>query len=104
MATFSNGQLSIAVCSRCDRKVPYMSLRRDGDVPDLWVCQRVGCWDHKDPWRLPPRPQDAFVLTHPRPDVPLEVTPADLAYNTYDSGLVWDTPGLEWDGGVLSDE
>lgn len=70
---FASGDLAIAICDRCQRKVPYKQLRPDGNSPGLRVCEDPGCWDNKDPWRLPPIQPDALVLRFPRPDVPLIV-------------------------------
>lgn len=70
---FAPGDIAIAVCDRCRRKVPYKSLRPDGNSPGLRVCQDMGCWDPKDPWRLPPIQPDAMVLRFPRPDTDLTV-------------------------------
>lgn len=70
---FASGDLSIAVCDRCNRKMPYKMLKPDGNSPGLRVCPDD--WDEKDPWRLPPIQPDALVLRFPRPDVPLVVVP-----------------------------
>lgn len=72
--TLANGELAIAVCDRCNKKRAYRDLIPDGNIPGLRVCSpRVeeGCWDHFDPWRLPPPPPDPLTMRHPRPDTPL---------------------------------
>ena len=71
--TYATGRIAIAVCDRCNTKVPYLWLRPDGDKPGLRVCK--DCWDTKDPYRLPPRRPDAFILRYPRPDVSIAVAP-----------------------------
>lgn len=81
--TFASGDMANAICDRCSRKVPYKELRPDGNSPGLRVCQDPGCWDMKDPWRLPPIQPDAFVLRFPRTDVPLTINPADNPNNDY---------------------
>jgi hypothetical protein len=43
----------------------------DGNSPGLRVCS--GCWDMKDPWRLPARKTETVAVRHPRPDEPLTV-------------------------------
>ncbi len=67
---FSSGRLAIAICARCSLKKPYRELSADPNVPGLRVC--AGCKDKLDPYRLPPRQPDAFVLRYPRPDSPLD--------------------------------
>lgn len=74
---FASGDIAIAVCDRCRRKVPYRQLRADGNSPGLKVCQDPGCWDNKDPWRLPPIQPDSLVLRFPRPDTNLTIDPND---------------------------
>lgn len=73
-SVFASGDIAIAVCDRCRRKVPYRDLVPDGNSPGLRVSKsHKGCWDEKDPWRLPPIQPDAMVLRHPRPDTDLTV-------------------------------
>jgi hypothetical protein len=60
--------LAIAVCDRCKMKVPYTELRSDGNSPGLRVCSDPGCWDTKDPYRLPARKPEVISLRYPRPD------------------------------------
>lgn len=60
---------TIATCDRCKRKVYLSELRADGNSPGLRVCS--GCWDVKDPWRLPARKTEVVTVRHPRPDEPL---------------------------------
>ncbi len=62
---------TIAVCDRCKEKVYLSDLRADGNSPGLRVCS--GCWDVKDPWRLPARKTETVAVRHPRPDEPLTV-------------------------------
>lgn len=68
----TKGSVAIAICDRCKQKVPATELRPDGNSPGLLVCQDPGCWDQKDPYRLPARKTENISLRHPRPDVPLE--------------------------------
>lgn len=77
---FAPGDIAIAVCDRCRRKVPYQELRADGNSPGLKVCSLDGCWDPKDPWRLPPIQPDAMVLRTPRPDTDLTTGPDNPYY------------------------
>ena len=81
MSTFlppnGKGQYAIGVCDRCNSKVQYSELRPDGNSPGLMVCNDEGCWDTKDPWRLPPRKTEDITLKHPRPDYPVAVSTAD---------------------------
>ena len=73
---FATGNLAIAVCDRCKTKRKYLELIPDGDKPGLRVCDPKlypGCWDVKDPWRLPARQPEHFVLRYPRPDTNIAV-------------------------------
>lgn len=70
---FAGGRISKAICGRCNVKHPYPELRPDSNVEGLRVCK--DCWDMLDPYRLPARQPDNFILRYPRPDVPLVVTP-----------------------------
>lgn len=74
---FSNGQIAIAVCDRCNLKMPYMALRADGDNPGLRVCAR--CRDEKDPYKLPSRKLENYLLRFPRPDSTLTAGVSDAA-------------------------
>lgn len=65
------GNVAIAVCDRCNGKVPYTELRPDGNAPGLRVCGNPGCYDTKDPHRLPARKTETISLRYPRPDEPL---------------------------------
>lgn len=69
MVGLASGRLSKAICDRCNFKFDYQALRADGNTPALRVCNN--CWDMKDPYRLPPIPNDAISLKFPRPDTPL---------------------------------
>jgi len=80
--TYASGDIAIGICDRCSRKVPYRELRADGNSPGLRVCQLSGCWDPRDPWRLPPIQPDPIVMRYPRPDVALTVPNDDTG--TYD--------------------
>lgn len=63
--------LSIAVCDRCSRKVPYSLLTRDPNSPALMVCPADK--DVYDPWRLAARQTEVITLRHPRPDVSVAI-------------------------------
>jgi len=75
MSGFSTGRIAIAVCDRCNLKMSYQKLRADGDQPGLRVCK--DCRDNKDPYKLPQRPMDTYLLRFPRPDTTITVNPAD---------------------------
>ena len=63
--------LSVAVCDRCSRKVPYTLLRPDPNSPGLRVCPDD--LDVLDPWRLAARQTENITLRHPRPDVSVAI-------------------------------
>ena len=63
--------LSVAVCDRCSRKVPYTLLRADPNSPGLMVCPDD--LDVLDPWRLAARQTENITLRHPRPDVSVAI-------------------------------
>ncbi len=75
MSGFSSGRIAIAVCDRCNLKMPYYKLRADGDQPGLRVCKK--CRDVKDPYKLPQRPMDTYLLRFPRPDSTIGVNTDD---------------------------
>ena len=79
---FATGELAIAICDRCKTKRSYRDLIPDGDKPGLRVCDPDkfdgGCWDVRDPYRLPPRQPEPFTLRHPRPDESIATTAAQL--------------------------
>lgn len=60
--------VGVGVCDRCKMKVPLAKMRRDGNSPGLRVCDKPGCWDHFDPWRLPARRPEDITLRYPRPE------------------------------------
>ena len=73
--------------------MPYRALSNDPNVPGLRVCR--GCKDKLDPYRLPPRQPDAFVLRHPRPDVPISDLPL---YISTEQGDIIDLTGDDTGG------
>lgn len=75
MTSFSSGRLAIAVCDRCNLKMPYRALRADGDQPGLRVCK--DCRDNKDPYKLPQRQMDRYLLKFPRPDSAIGINADD---------------------------
>lgn len=89
MGAFSAGKLAIGICGRCGLTFEYFRLREDGNIKGLYVCDE-GCYDHIDPYKLAPRPPEAFVLHHPRPDAFLTDLP-DYIENTDDTLLYDDT-------------
>ncbi len=72
MTGYARGSSAIAICDRCKTKRGYSELRPDGDKPGLRVCGD-GCWDVKDPWRLPRPPEKPITLRNPRPDIELTI-------------------------------
>jgi hypothetical protein len=67
LETFGNSVLSVALCDRCHRKVPYSDIRSDGNIPAIRVCGD-GCSDQFDPYRLPARQPEKIAIRFPRPD------------------------------------
>lgn len=63
--------LSVAICDRCSRKMPYTYLRPDPNSPGLMVCPDD--LDQYDPWRLAARQTETITLRHPRPDVSVAI-------------------------------
>jgi hypothetical protein len=63
--------LSVAVCDRCSRKLPYSMLRSDPNAPGLKVCPDDV--DQFDPWRLAARQTENITLRHPRPDTSVAI-------------------------------
>ena len=61
--------LSVAVCTRCSKKLAYSDLYQDPNYPAFWVCKED--LDEFDPWRLPALQTENIALRHPRPDTPL---------------------------------
>lgn len=53
-------------CDRCAQKMFAGDLRRDGDNPALMVCRN--CYDNIDPWKLPPRHPDDYVVPGASPN------------------------------------
>lgn len=70
---YSYGRIAIAICGRCSLKKKYSELSSDPNVSELRVCG--DCKDELDPYRLPTRQPDSFVLRKPRPDLPLNDLP-----------------------------
>ena len=66
----SSGKVAIAICGRCKFKFHYNELRRDRNIPGLYVCD--DCCDLYDPYRLPARKSEDIALRHPRKDEDLE--------------------------------
>lgn len=63
--------VAVGICDRCKMKVPLAKMRDDGNSPGLRVCDKPGCWDHFDPYRLPARRTEDITLRYPRPEVQL---------------------------------
>jgi hypothetical protein len=67
---------AIAICDRCHEKRPYKALVSDGNSPGLRVCRdQPGCYDVKDPYRLPPHKDRPISLRFPRPDADISLPP-----------------------------
>jgi hypothetical protein len=81
---FSTGRIAIAVCDRCNLKMAYNKLRADGDNPALRVCR--DCRDVKDPYKLPARTLENYLLRFPRPDSTLTAGVTDATAG----GIVYD--------------
>lgn len=73
---FSAGKFSLGICGLCGMTVPYSELIEDGNVKGLYV--ERSCRDEIDPYKLPARSPDSFVLHHPRPDATLNDLPRYL--------------------------
>ena len=86
--------VGIGICDRCKMKVPLASMRNDGNSPGLRVCDKPGCWDHFDPWRLPARKTEDITLRYPRPEVELIPQPPIS---------IFEHIGVAADGVVFSD-
>jgi len=69
LAPSVHGHVAIALCARCNFRLPYDKLVQDPDTK-LWVCRK--CQDDPDPWRLPARRTEDISLQHPRPDVEID--------------------------------
>lgn len=67
--------VAIGICDRCKMKVPLAKMRSDGNSPGLRVCDKPGCWDNFDPWRLPARRPEDITLRFPRPEESLVPEP-----------------------------
>ncbi len=81
--TRGNARISIAICSRCSMKRPWVMLIPDGNNPGLMVCRDRGCWDALDPYRLPRRPVEDASLPWSRPDTPMDMPAAGLISENY---------------------
>lgn len=62
------GNVAIAICQRCQRKMQYDELYQDPNNMN-WYCREDV--DELDPYRKPQRRTEDISLQHPRPDVPL---------------------------------
>lgn len=78
MTSYARGTLAVAICDRCGFKRKYTDLTSDPNSPGLRVC-RDTCMDQLDPYRLPQRQPEAFVLRNPRPDQSVASTQDVLA-------------------------
>ena len=83
---YAKGYHSKAECMRCGKKMNYLDLLDDAQVPGLRVCSE--CWD---PWhpQLDPIPaDDAIALWRPSPDVSISDN-----YKETSPSLCFDTQG-----------
>jgi len=62
----NSGTVAIAVCQRCNKKMPYSELYKDPNN-GMMVCKDD--LDIYDPWRLPARVPENISLEYPRTDV-----------------------------------
>lgn len=69
---YASGKLAMAICDRCNFKMPYQALRADGNTSGLRVCE--SCRDPFNPWRLPSIVPDPISLKYPRPDTDISTT------------------------------
>lgn len=112
--TRGNSVLSIAICDRCKRKVPYSDIRPDGNIPGIRVCGD-GCSDQFDPYRLPARQSERISLRFPRPDADIaeyqdaittdpnivnNPTPYDLTETPGEFGIAPETSEDDLDGNL----
>jgi hypothetical protein len=112
--TRGNTVLSIAICDRCKRKVPYSDIRPDGNIPGIRVCGD-GCSDQFDPYRLPARQSERISLRFPRPDADIaesqdaittdpnivnNPTPYDLTETPGEFGIAPETSEDDLDGNL----
>ncbi len=86
--TTGYASIAIAICGRCSKKLPYVSLRKDPNN-GLMVCE--DCCDVFDPWRLPSRKTENIALHHPRPDLGLEMVDTIFSQVVLDDGSFWIT-------------
>lgn len=63
------GHYAVAICYRCKMKRYYGDLQKDPNNQQYYC--RFGCIDEYDPYRLPAKQPDQFVLQYPRPEEPL---------------------------------
>lgn len=61
----SGKKATIAICTRCQKKMYYSDMRRDPNN-DNWYCR--DCVDIFDPWRRAARIAEDISVQHPRPD------------------------------------
>jgi hypothetical protein len=89
--------VAIGICDRCNRKMPYLELKPDRNIPGLRVCDEDN--DQFDPWRLPAIQPENIALRHPRPDVPIGTNQLPDESNLI---LTQDDLGIEVTGTVPS--
>lgn len=76
------GQLTIAICDRCQRKIQLTMLSPDGNSPGLRVCGK--CRDAKDPYRYPARQTEKISVRNPRPEQNVPLDTPDFIGTEYD--------------------
>ena len=69
--TEGKSSLAIGICDRCARKFPIGDLMADPNSPGLRVCSEDR--DILDPYRMGAKRIDNIDVSHPRPDVPLDL-------------------------------
>ena len=64
------GTMAIGICPRCQKKMYIGDMVKDPNN-GMWVCKDDQ--DVFDPYRLPARRTERINVSHPRPDVTLEL-------------------------------
>ena len=98
MPKYLSTETKIGICDRCRFKVPHKVLKADDNSPGLLVCPE--CNDGLDPYRLPARQTEDYVIRNARPDekvVRSTETDGTLIIGAYDHNILGvDEYGNEW--------
>lgn len=79
--TRNEANLGIYICQRCQTKRRFSEITQDGNINGFMVCLpsiSPGCWDQRDPMRLPAPPPDDLRLPFVRPDSNVAFEPDGL--------------------------